>query len=139
MIKKDKIVLVEQRTQVFVADDGTEFRRQEDCENYEREQRVNLVEHLKISEIEDTVPISSDDFREDHSFHWYKVNNEEEFNLLNVAYDNILSEPTVYPEIFCIEEGYDGDVWDYCLSDMFEYTKRFWELLGYTVSFQKGE
>lgn len=134
---KEKVISC--RTEIFIADDGTEFENKYACIEYERGKHLKSVEHLKIEEMTDWYPINCEDCREDHSFTWYKVNNEEEFDLLNVAYEDALSRPKVYPETICVEEDYDHDTWDYCLSDMFKRTESFWSRLGYAVSFEKGE
>ena len=105
------------------------------------ERKMNGVEHLKIiSEAEDIAPINSEEKRDDHNYIWYKINNEEELELLRKAYDYRIGQVEQYPEIICIEaDYYYEDIWDYYLSDMFKYTKWFWEKFGYTVSFEKGE
>lgn len=136
MRTKEKIELVKKATKVFVAYDGKEFERKIDCLEYEREQKLKSVEHLKIRELEDVPPINCEEVRDDYTYTWYKVNNKEEFDLLNDCYDGSLSQVNSYPEIICVEEDYDGYTWNYYLSDMFKHTEQFWKDLGYTVSFE---
>lgn len=149
-IKKEQIEkyvkqLVEEEREIYVADDGKEFKTKRECisyeKNLEKERKIEAAERLRISDLDEFVPLSTDGLvNENNTFRWYKVKNEEEFNILNRAYLNNL-QPDNYPEIICVEtvgiEPYMDDAYDYHTSRMMENTKNFWEKLGYKVAFEK--
>lgn len=149
-IKKEQIEkyvkqIVEEERKIYVADDGKEFTTEKECISYEKnllkEREIKAAERLRISDLDEFVPLSTDGLaNENNTFRWYKVKNEEEFNILNKAYSNNL-QPDNYPEIICVETveyvPYVNDAYDYHLSRMMEDTKNFWEKLGYKVTFEK--
>lgn len=144
-IKKEQIEkyvkqLVEEEREIYVADDGKEFKTKRECisyeKNLEKEREIKAAERLRISDLDEFVPLSTDgSVNGDNMFRWYKVKNEEEFNILNMEYSNNL-QPDNYPETICVETV--GHIaYDYHLSRMMEDTKNFWEKLGYEVTFEK--
>lgn len=149
-IKKEQVEkyvkqLVEEERKIYVADDGKEFTTEKECISYEKnllkEREIKAAERLRISDLDEFVPLSTNGLvNGDNTFRWYKVRNEEEFDILNRAYSNNL-QPDNYPETICVETvghiPYMDDAYDYHTSRMMEDTKNFWEKLGYKVTFEK--
>lgn len=150
-IKKEQVEkyikqLVEVEREVYVADDGKKFKTERECINYEKnllkEREIKAAEKLKIPDSDEFIPLSTDGLvNGDNTFRWYKARSEEEFNILNAAYEEALTKPDNYPEIICVETvghiPYMNDAYDYHTSRMMEDTKNFWEKLGYKVTFEK--
>lgn len=136
---------VEEDLEVYIANDGEEFENETECifyeNNLEKERKINAAEKLRIPNLDELTPLSVNGLvDENNTFRWYKVKNEDEFNILNMAYLNDL-QPDNYPEIICVEtigyEPYKDQAYDYHMSRMMEDTKDFWEKLGYKVTFEK--
>jgi len=140
--------IIEQENNVYIADDGTEFTTQHDCEKYEKEQEkkayIELAETLRIAELDEQTPLTCGETYENNTYRWYKVNNQEEFDALNKAYDNQVGTACLisYPQIICVEtcgyEPYQDDCYSYFLSDCLKETGQFWKLFGYDVNFTKS-
>lgn len=131
-IKKEQIEkyvkqLVEEEREIYVADDGKEFTTEKECISYEKnllkEREIKAAERLRISDLDEFVPLSTDgSVNGDNTFRWYKVKNEKEFNILNMAYSNNL-QPDNYPETICVEtvgfEPYMDDAYDYSVASKY--------------------
>lgn len=150
-IKKEQVEkyvkqLVEVEREVYVTDDGKEFKTERECINYEKnllkEREIEAAEKLRIPDLDEFLPLDTDGLVNDNNtFRWYKVRSEEEFNILNAAYEEALTKPDNYPEIICVEtvgfEPYMDDAYDYHMGRMMKNTKEFWKKLGYKVTFEK--
>lgn len=114
-IKEEKKV-IEQVTNIYIADDGKEFKTQKECEKYENnlllvqlEEKAMAIKHISFT------PVLVDN---DHEYKWFYVTNQEELNAIQDYYNNsypsygINYEDIVFPEWVGIEEGYDGDIWE---------------------------
>ena len=137
---------VEEEREFYVADDGNEFETERECifyeSNLEKERKIKAAEKLRLHNYDDVLPLSTDGcVNENNIFRWYKVKNEDDFNILNAAYKEALTRPEKYPEIICVEtagyEPYIDDPYDWHMSNMMEDTKEFWNDLGYEVTFKK--
>ena len=110
-IKKEQVEkyvkqLVEVEREVYVTDDGKEFKTERECINYEKnllkEREIEAAEKLRIPDLDEFLPLDTDGLVNDNNtFRWYKVRSEEEFNILNAAYEEALTKPDNYPEIIC--------------------------------------
>ena len=147
-VEREKI-MVEQTVIKYIANDGREFLREEDCERYEkklwRDMKIREAEKLRIRKLDGVVPITRGlEVNEDNGFIWYKVNCEADFKIIVEAYDNryndFLSSAT-YPNILCVESNgflrYTGDACGYWLDEMRSATETFWTSLGYRVTLEK--
>lgn len=147
-VKREKI-MVEQTVIKYIANDGREFLREDDCKRYEKKLRLDVkireAEKLRIRALDGEVPITRGlTVNEDHRFTWYKVNCEDDFKIIAEAYDdcdNNFSCSATYPNILCIESNgflqYTGDAYGYWLDEMRNATETFWTSLCYRVTLEK--
>ena len=142
---KEETKLVEQKVFTFVAEDGTEFRTESECKDYETKQfskyLIEAAAKLRITELDEHLPLSNDGLiNENNTFRWYKLNNETDFETVNKAYGNSLNVPESYPEIMCVEtvgyEAYMDDAYSYDMTTCRTITENFWKKLGYKVTFE---
>ena len=147
-VKREKI-MVEQTVIKYIANDGREFLREENCERYEeklrRDVKLEEAEKLRIRKLDGVVPITRGlEVNEDHRFAWYKVNCEDDFKIITDAYNSRSNEffgPVAYPNILCVESNgpleYTGDAYGYWFDEMRSATKTCWKSLGYRVILEK--
>lgn len=144
MKKETKSRMIEEKYEVFVAEDGTTFDTASECVEYERNIRMQPVSKLHIEKLDGLVPLTDGMTCDGNEFYWYKVNDEDDFNTLNEYYEGKIDEPREYPNLLCLEvnECYiDGllmfDVWSYELTDIMDSIKEFMEEFRYKVKFEK--
>lgn len=142
---KEETKIIEQKVISYVADDGTEFRTESECKDYEVKQfsknLIEAAEKLRIKELDEHLPLSNDGLmNENNTFRWYKLNNEADFETVNKAYGNSLNVPESYPEIMCVEtvgyEAYMDDAYNYNMETCKKITESFWKELGVKVTFE---
>lgn len=134
---------------VYVAKDGKEFKSMEECEAYEitiddilkRKKEVEkAVNKLEIKNMEGSCWITTDGHyvSEMANFNWYKVNNEDDLELLEEYLDEAIyiGRQINYPDIVCIED-WDGEYNYVFVSDMIEEVKDYFKDLGYKVTIEK--
>lgn len=134
---------------VYVAKDGREFKSMEECETYEisiddilkRKKEVEkAVKKLEIKNMEGSCWITTDGHyvSEMADFNWYKVNNEDDLELLEEYLDEAIyiCRQINYPDIVCIED-WDGEYIYAFVSDMIEEVKDYFKDLGYKVTIEK--
>ena len=143
---KEETKIIEQKVVTYVADDGTEFRTENECKDYETKQFskyiIEAAEKLRITELDEHLPLSNDGLiNENNTFRWYKLTNETDFATVNKAYGNSLNVPESYPEIMCVEtvgyEAYMDDAYSYNMGTCKKITEIFWKELGYEINFRK--
>lgn len=147
MVKEVVVQLKEKEVQVFVAEDGTEFEDKGKCEKHEAMLTLGkakkAIEKLEIHDVRSAMPLNDDGYPSDcNCFHWYKVNDPSDVELLNKVYKDEIVEPCSYPEIICVETTKDFyenicDVYTYHLSDIKNNTINFWEKFGFNVIIEK--
>lgn len=144
MKKETKSRMIEEKYEVFVAEDGTTFDTASECVEYERNIRMQPVSKLHIEKLDGLVPLTDGMTCDGNEFYWYKVNDEDDFNTLNAYYEGKVDEPKEYPNILCLEvnecyiDGYSMfDVYSYELTDIMESIKEFMEEFRYKVKFEK--
>lgn len=148
MRTENKIKLVEITETKYIADDGREFASARDCEWYEKQKErkclIDEAEKLRIKELEDLMPLVLDEIMEHHEYRWYRIQNENDYNILSEAYSgNYFGELASYPAIMCVEtydcycDDYDGDAYNFTLDQCEEDTIKFWEKQGYKVKIEK--
>lgn len=144
--KKTKMVEITETK--YIADDGKEFSSVRDCEQYEKAEKrkifIEKAEKLRIKELEDLMPLVLDETMEHHEYRWYKLQNENDYNILSEAYSgNYFGKPVSYPIIMCVEtydyycDEYDGDAYSFTLEQCKEDTIKFWKRQGYKVTIEK--
>lgn len=143
---KETVKLIEQKVFTYIANDGTEFLSESECREHEKNLELKTfiegAEKLRVKELDDVIPISTEAIINDNTFLWYKLNNKQDFEILNKAYNNSLYEPSVYPMFKCVENSYynpyDSDYYyDYDLCECKNITENFWNKFGYKVIFEK--
>lgn len=146
-VKKTRRV-IEQEDITYVAFDGTEFKSEGACLDYEKEVERKHVESeaqkLEIKELKNKFPldINASGIDTEYTYKWFKINNENEFSLLQQAYRlNGFGKPNTYPQILCVEvdEVWNNSNFLYRLSDMKKNTISFWEDFGLVVEFKMLE
>ena len=134
---------------VYVAKDGKEFKSMEEREAYEitiddilkRKKEVEkAVNKLEIKNMEGSCWITTDGHyvSEMANFNWYKVNNEDDLELLEEYLDEAIyiGRQINYPDIVCIE-NWDGEYNYVFVSDMIKEVKDYFKDLGFNVIFEK--
>lgn len=148
MRTEKKTKLVEITETKYIADDGREFTSARDCEQHEKAEKrkvfIDKAEKLRIKELEDLMPLVLDETMEHHEYRWYKLQNENDYNILSEAYSgNYFGEPASYPVIMCVEtydyycDDYDVDAYSFTLDKCKEDTIKFWKKQGYKVRIEK--
>jgi hypothetical protein len=123
--------------QVYEAFDGKQFNTEEECVEYENKankelQARNKAEMLIV--LRDYIPPGTTDIDDNSYIAWYKLENEDEFELLYAAFDEI-DEPKEYPALICVESGY-GWYNGYDLACSIRYVKELFGKLGFDVSIE---
>lgn len=138
MRKYTKPVTIEK--EIFVAEDGTEFDKELDCENYEWELTQSKKEKLASA-------LSYDANRFDwasmvnpngsqHEYKWFKVKNDEDLKLFCNSYESycrelrkidVVKKYVNYPDYICLVDypnGPEQPDW-FTLSKLLEQTNLF--------------
>lgn len=136
------IKVIKQEFVSYVSEDGISFESEESCLLYEKElkrkQYLAEAEKFLIKDLERTIPIDDTGFADvDSYYHWYALENENDFRILNMAYDESFACPKNFPEIMCVEENGFSAFHTDTLSELKERTTRFWKKLGYGVIFER--
>lgn len=133
-------------TNVYVADDGTEFDGKYDCEVYEYElktKRLNeQIAKLELKKLNDIPPLDTKAryIQDNHNFRWFKVNDKKDVDLIGAMYGDGVVEPKQYPDVICVEIDEDTnyyEAWSLYLSGMKQETIEFWEHFGLKVNFEE--
>ena len=127
----------------YVAVDGTEFKRREDCYTYEdelkRKELESCLKNIEESlEAEGYTPLDGCEYYEYHSYRWFRPKNIEEIKVLNdffgISYGEL--DETNVGEWVCIEES-DNDAYTANLKDSIEHIQTFLSKFGYKVTIEK--
>lgn len=131
----------------YISDDGNEFTSEIECEKYEKlKKRKNLIEKaegLRIKKLDGLMPLVLEEIGEDYEYRWYKLQSEDDYNILCEAYiGSYFIEPASYPTTMCVEtydydDEYNGDAYDHTLNECKKDTIKFWEKHGYKVTFEE--
>ena len=74
-----------QEVPVYIADDGTEFNTEAECWEYEvqnkRKTQIEKAEKLRITELDDVIPLINEDTSVAYVYRWYKLTNKKDFKL----------------------------------------------------------
>ena len=135
---------------IYIANDGTEFESEYDCKKYEEElnknklraERIAKAETLRIPELDNVMPLCDEGMpNENNTYRWYKLETEDDYYALLDIYPCYPHRAEQFPDIVCIEncdcEPYSDDAYAYYLSEIKRTTERFWDRLGYKLTFEK--
>ena len=144
MKKETRTRVIEEKYDVFIAEDGISFNTESECKEYERNTMMQPVSKLHINKLDGWIPLTDGMTSDGNEFYWYKVKNKEEFDILNMYYEGNVDEPKTYPEILCLEitEYYvsgrrEWDVYTYKFSHIQKSIVDFMKEFGYKVKFEK--
>lgn len=126
--------VVEKTDLIFIADDGMEFYNEHSCVEYEKDMKRRVLEEelekFEIKEARDYIPPSVD-ASDCSDYYWYRVQNNQQRELLNERY-NVDLYP-IYPDVICIEEYARGEGYYYRAESLMLEIKELWSKLGYDV------
>ncbi len=135
MIKKVK--MVEQAVITYLSNDGKEFDTMDKCKQHEEE--MNKINKLLIHE-DGYIPCDGLDSSENYVYSWYKVENEDQLNMINDYY-NTDEQAIKFPEYVCIikhEDFYTQDFYHTTLKNCKEYVLNFFlNGFGIKVTFEE--
>ncbi|MCX4256449.1 MAG: hypothetical protein OSJ54_05930 [Oscillospiraceae bacterium] len=140
----EKKVVTEKREVLrYVADDGTEFKNEKDCQNYEtrinRENLLAALEKIERADLNMAPPGTSYVDTERYSYVWFRPQNRQEINTINAYFGLNFDEKHIGDWIGVEVEGdyddYDNssDCWTLDYREGYVATKEFFEALGYKV------
>lgn len=138
---EQKVVVTENI--VYIASDGTEFTRENDCIRHEESlimtDKEEACRRLLINPMVEHHLTSCGDCSDDYS--WYRIETESDFELVKSYYelwvDNYIEAPKNYPTVLCVAESscsYDYAGFIY-LEDMMAEAKDFFQKFNINVSF----
>ena len=138
MKKIEKKEMIEKIIPKHIADDGTEFTDEKECEQYERKiamERLSVIE--TSSEAEGLPNFDGGECYESHNYTWYRPKDEHEIDLLNAAYSDG-AQTEFYEEMIgkwvCVETDCADDfLWVTTLDDGIEYARDVLAKLGYDM------
>ena len=138
MKRIEKKELIEKVVPKYIADDGTEFTDEKECERYERQialERLSVIE--TSSEAEGFPNFDGGECYESHNYVWYRPKDEHEIDLLNAAYSGE-RQSEFYEEMIgkwiCVETDCSDDfLWVTTLDDGISYARDILEKLGYEM------
>lgn len=138
MKKIEKKELIEKIIPKYIADDGTEFTDEKECERYERQialERLSVIE--TSSEAQGLANFDGGECYESHNYVWYRPKDAHEIDLLKAAYDDEGHTDFSYNMIgqwICVETDCADDfLWVTTIDDGIEYAKDILSKLGYDM------
>lgn len=124
---------------VFVADDGTEFKTQHECEDYEIAQLENKLAKIEQCLLaENCAPFDGAEHTENCSFVWYRPKSREDLDLLEKRYADQTFGDELLGKWICVDDDGCGSSWVYCLSDSIAYAQNMLKSFGYKSIIAKG-
>ncbi|MEE1502774.1 MAG: hypothetical protein UGF89_00830 [Acutalibacteraceae bacterium] len=129
-----KIIVEETiKKEIFVAEDGTKFTSERECENHERDVRWANILRLptRVAEFDDVCPLNYDDYSENSSFVWFKLTSPEELAALNKLLPETV-DGFVQTSLVCVENRFD-DYYTFVFEDSVERAVNFFTSFGMVV------
>lgn len=121
--------------EVYIADDGTEFKNKTDCENYEWENVTKpMLEKLVKCEGTEGLPNCNAGYVSDcFNYSWYFIRNQEDVDILNNIYHLGLKDEVIGDWICLETEERWRDAWYTTATDGIDYVTDLFTKLGYKV------
>ena len=134
-----KIIEIKSEKEIFVADDGTEFATERECEDYERAVRwVNILKlPTRIPELNDVCPLNYEENSESSNFVWFKLVSQEDVETLNKLLPETV-DGFVQTGLVCVENRFD-DYYTFYFEDSYEYVLKFFAHFDIAVEFSPSE
>ncbi|HAU84605.1 MAG TPA: hypothetical protein DCW90_03580 [Lachnospiraceae bacterium] len=133
------------KIEVYIANDGTEFKTKEECVNYECKAIDSAINYYSDKELQDIQPIDFDNMVGDpgiHNFFWFRINSERSLKDILGAFNLNAQIPRIsIPDIICIETVDDyhreRDGYLYSMNEIISETEKFYEKFGYNIEVVK--
>ncbi len=140
MQKIERIEFIEKQITKYVAEDGVEFERQQDCFEYEHEKALEkLICIEQCDELENHPNFNGGECYENHCYTWYHPMDSHEIELLKDAYGDNFSVEMIGKWV-CVEtDAFDDSFWVTMLDDGISYAQYILEKLGYEVIVKNKE
>jgi hypothetical protein len=124
---------------IYIADDGTEFATSEQCESYEEYRKTSegKVDKMRDYSLDGLIPIHRVNARfPAKDFHWYRVQNEEDWNTLQEVIHHVSTEPRCYPDLIGIEckDDITESHGSCSLANLIHITNEFFGRFGYQLT-----
>lgn len=139
-VKESKQV-IETIVKTYIAEDGQEFQSESKCIEHDLqlkfENSFKKIEPLMVHE-DNYVPCNGGENYESHLYRWFKVENQEQLDLINNFYNTDIKVNT-FPEHICVEqyEEMNYDCYGTTLTACKEYVIKFFEEgFGIKISFE---
>lgn len=132
-----RTVMVPTEKAFWVANDGTVFEKENDCENYELSVfRGRLNDSKDVIECKaafDYPPFDGGEYYENHGYRWFKPLNEKGVELLNRAFPSSFTKlgDDSIDDWHCVEyTDYDNECWWHELSICRRYANELQDILN---------
>jgi hypothetical protein len=133
--EEKKVITQEQIITTYIAEDGTEFKTQKECEQYEKNLLINQLEQkaMSIKHINYTPPFADDD----HDYVWFYVKNQEEVKAIEDYYNldadyGLQFDVKSFPEWVGVEEGFGDDIYE--AGTLTQYQNSVTTMIDYIVN-----
>lgn len=131
---------------MYIAFDGKEFYTEKDCLEHEAEQtrlkHQQRINEMKIKEFYGA-PCDGCENMESWDYEWFKVESEEDMNVLSEYYQMDvmnMSKVKEFPAFVCVENSSCGDAWLVTLDECKNYVEEFFAKgFGIDVTFNANK
>ena len=143
MKEQKKVVTTTANVTVYIAEDGTEFRNERECRQYEaymyRQQISSLYDNPDIETLEGDddfphTPVIEWDPPLSATYHWFKPRTEEACEAIRKVFGENQIEIFV-DEWNCVRD-WDREFSSVCLHDVFLETQEFFETFGLKITME---
>lgn len=125
-----------QEYEVWIADDGTEFKDKEKCFRHELNCKSNA---MRIQSLGASIPPPGiTDFNPKNNARWYLLKNEDDASVLAMYYDTFI-KCDQFPQAVCLEVDYDFGCYAHTLNNMVDGINEIFEKFGYKVNLERIE
>ena len=122
---------------IYVAFDGTEFDKENDCFDYEAEQILKRDDIIVFDSLRDCSPCFFDDYS-DHRYIWIKPTTEEACELIEKYYSGDYGATPVHVNHFYgIEFNLDNEPWIIEVKNIMNDIKTFFAGMNIEVTFNE--
>lgn len=140
MQRIEKIEMVPNPVVKFIAFDGKEFLKEDECRNYEFAIKLKRVEEQVETavKLDDHAPFNGGENYESHSYRWYKPKSIEELELLRDAYGDKFNDSDIGQWV-CVETCDHDECWVVPVSDCIAYVNAVLGPMGYEMTIKAKE
>lgn len=137
---EDREFTVFKKERFYIAFDGTEFKEEWKCRNYEFQELLEKMkdELVYINELEGYAPSDGCDHNENNEYHWFFIRNKEDYQRLEEFFDPQWLKEEMIGQNVCFELG-DDCTWAYAENESIEYAQKLIEKLGHKIVIERKE